>query len=410
MLDFVVNGRVKGGQKICVNGTRPAGAGPSDTSKPGQYEDACTEVSNGDLGHQVSKHQNVNSYVVVDNINLSSSMGSCLENQYRIIRFLRYLGFYVSWNKIAPPSTCQTYLGIIIDSELMELRLPPGKLEKMRKLVDEVCELDRLTKAQLDRVTGMLAHCSTIIKGGRTFCRSLYDLYRVMNKNRAKTIRLSEVARSDLNWWAHTAYLFNGKATIAKELCTLSPTSDASMTGFACFFGNDWFYGTWRDTVPFDTPCVHLVPSPCIPECDQGNINVYELYPIYWAIVRWSDQMSKKKVVFTCDNMQVCYMIKTGRSINETCMNWLKRIFWLTVEYDIEIDSEYIQSDKNYLADCLSRLGYDKDRTRANQLLQDTHLCCKSDLLNFCRSTNGEAQKAQENSATILDGPFNTSN
>lgn len=323
-------------------------------------------------------------------------MEECLKNQFRIIKFLRYLGFHVSWQKIAPPSTRQTYLGIVIDSELMELRLPPGKLDKMRKLVDEVSGLSRISKHQLDRLTGMLAHCSTIIKGGRTFCRSLYDIYRVMNKTKCKTIKLSETAKSDLVWWAHCAHIFNGKATIAKKVCTLSPTSDASMAGFACYFGTDWFYGTWNDAIDFDTSCVHMVPSPVIPEWDQGNINVYELYPIYWAIVRWAEHMSSMKVVFTCDNMQVCYMLRTGRSVNKTCMDWLKRIFWLTVEFDIEIDSVYIKSELNCVADILSRLGYNDSRSSASQVLQPSQLCCKGDLLNYCRPSTGGAHETQE--------------
>lgn len=262
-----------------------------------------------------------------DFINISGSWEKCIENQVKIIRFLRFLGFFVSWQKVSPPSTRTVFLGLIIDSNLMELSLPPGKLDKMRNLVDEINGLDRVSKNQLDRLTGMLAHCSTIIKGGRTFCRSLYDHYRVMNKSKLKTVRLSETAKSDLDWWAQSAYLFNGKATIAKETCGLSPTSDASLAGFACIFGCDWFYGTWGDSITFDTDCVHRVSCPDIPISDRGNINVYELFPVYWAIVRWANLMANKRVTFTCDNMQVCFMLRTGRSVNQTCMNWLKRIF-----------------------------------------------------------------------------------
>ena len=61
---------------------------------------------------------------------------SCQDVQSAVIVFLRYLGFHISWKKIIPPSKTVQYLGIIIDSELMELRIPHDKLERLRLLLD----------------------------------------------------------------------------------------------------------------------------------------------------------------------------------------------------------------------------------------------------------------------------------
>lgn len=72
-----------------------------------------------------------------DFIHVSNSFDECLQDQTKLISFLRYLGFQISWTKVSPPSTSPTYLGIIIDSDAMELRLPEGKMEKMSRLVKE---------------------------------------------------------------------------------------------------------------------------------------------------------------------------------------------------------------------------------------------------------------------------------
>ena len=48
-----------------------------------------------------------------------------------VIKTVGYLGFYISWAKVTPPSKVCRYLGLDIDSIEMELRLPKDKLDKL---------------------------------------------------------------------------------------------------------------------------------------------------------------------------------------------------------------------------------------------------------------------------------------
>lgn len=75
-------------------------------------------------------------------------------------------------------------------------------------------------------------------------------------------------------------------------------------------------------------------------------------------------------------------MIRSGRSKNATCMKWLKEIFWLCVEWDIELVTEYVPSESNELADALSRLGYFSSHFDARGIIENCDLCCKNSLLN----------------------------
>ena len=52
-----------------------------------------------------------------------------------VIKVLRYLDFYISWEKVTPPSQMCRYLGLDIDSINMEIRLPKDKLEKLVNLL-----------------------------------------------------------------------------------------------------------------------------------------------------------------------------------------------------------------------------------------------------------------------------------
>ena len=72
-----------------------------------------------------------------DIIVVCKSYNACLEAQGIALKILRSLGFHVAYDKVSPPSTCTTYLGVEIDSVTMELRLPQIKLERLRNLLEK---------------------------------------------------------------------------------------------------------------------------------------------------------------------------------------------------------------------------------------------------------------------------------
>lgn len=292
----------------------------------------------------------------------------------------------------------------------MELSLPQGKIEKMRSMLDEFAGLKWVTKKRIEKLAGMLSHCATIIRGGRTFCRSIYNLDRAASRTPSHRVKITEEARSDIDWWTHCSYLFNGKSAIAKPAYHLYPTSDASLQGFACYLGEKWFYGTWNNDLFFDTGCGHLVLGPEINGDDKGNINVLELFPVYWALVVWGHMFASHKVCFMVDNLQVMFMVRTGRSINPTCMQWLKRMFWLCAEFDIDLHAEYIPTNDNNVADTLSRLGYVRVRKDVASLLEDHELCCIHDLFVSCRNDSILSPQQTSQATTSFNGPSNTKN
>ena len=81
---------------------------------------------------------------------------------------------------------CTRFLGIDIDSVAMELRLPEDKLCRVKKLVNKFAVLKKSTKDKIDELAGLLAHCSKVVRGGRTFCRRIYDLSASVRNRYAK--------------------------------------------------------------------------------------------------------------------------------------------------------------------------------------------------------------------------------
>ena len=143
-------------------------------------------------------------------------MESSLLAQRNAISVFRYLGFYVAWDKVTPPSTNTKFLGICIDTDLMELSIPDNKVEEVTGLVNKFLELKVITKHEIESLTGHLSHCSQIVRGGRLFCRNLYNLYKRIIHSGAKKVFLDQEAKNDLLWWKKFFTFFNHKPTIKK--------------------------------------------------------------------------------------------------------------------------------------------------------------------------------------------------
>ena len=320
-----------------------------------------------------------------DFIAVCKSYDSCLQAQSIILSILRSLGFHVAYNKVSPPSTCTIYLGVEIDSLAMELRLPSGKLQKLKDLLDSYVTRKRISKKDLESLGGLLSHCSHLVRGGRTFCRRLYNLYKEMCVKSLKNVVISPEVKSDLNWWRLFCVSFNGVSQINNVDYCYPMVSDASFKGFGVYMGNDWVAGSWADIdrLSVASPCDHIGSLPVVERevVDFRNINVLELWPIVVGLKRWSHLLKNKTLTLFTDNTQVMYMLRKGSSTNPICMSWIKEIYWVCVFNNIELKPKYINTHNNVVADTLSRLNYISDIREVEKNLLGTDLCCIPDLL-----------------------------
>ena len=89
---------------------------------------------------------------------------------------LDYLGVPVSPHKVEGPSTVLVFLGILIDTKALELRLPLPKLKSTKDLVQRWQKRKACTRRELESLLGHLVHAATVIRHGRTFLKSLFTL------------------------------------------------------------------------------------------------------------------------------------------------------------------------------------------------------------------------------------------
>ena len=333
---------------------------------------------------------------------VEDSLEKCKAAQLKLVRILRKIGFNIAWQKLETPSTHVKFLGIILDSEEMNLSLPMCKLEKLLESMDSKEKAGSATKKELERVAGLMAHCSTVIKGGRTFSRRVYDL--CVSLPRHGRSKLSEELQLDLEWWKNFCKMFNGSAKIIPHHSSVSIISDASFWVFGAWCDSDWFFGQWGsiENTPLDVhdhrvdPPVYSVVNP--------NINTLELWPVLLGMRRWAQSNRCSTIELVTDNSQVIYMINTGRSQNKRCMGWIREIFWTCFIYNINVFASYIRTENNMLADSLSRLDSNSKFQEAMALLTSNSMCCTNLL---CRANTGGDQEESRSVRARLGSSIN---
>ena len=121
---------------------------------------------------------------------------------------------------------------IYINSVTLQMFLPEDKLQKLHELLLWFKFSRKASKKDLEKLGGLLAHCSKVVCGGITFSCRVYDLLGKVKFPYYK-VRLSRGLQEDIAWWEQFACRFNGKATILenshpyKVYTPMPPTEDS---------------------------------------------------------------------------------------------------------------------------------------------------------------------------------------
>ena len=264
----------------------------------------------------------------------------CLANFRIMLETCRVAGFPVEPDKSEGPSSRMTFLGIEIDSDSMEMRLPLDKLQRLREVLREWRGKKGCKKRDLLSIIGSLSHACKVIKLGRPFLRRLIELSKRENKL-DHFVRLNAEARSDIEWWFRFANTWNGVSLmyqVSSVKCSIEMKSDASGSwGCGAFCGRKWFQLKW--------------PSSLI----DHNITVKELTPIVLAAAVWGEDWSAKNVKVWCDNSSVVDIINKGESKELDALHLMRCLSFFKAKFQFSLFAEHIAGEDNDLADALSR-------------------------------------------------------
>lgn len=114
-------------------------------------------------------------------------------------------------DKLEGPTHCLTFLGIVIDTWAMELRLLQEKLRDLMGLVGTGRR--SCTRTELESLIGKLGHACKVVRPGKTFMRHMFELM-AGTRQAHHHIRIGTALRSDLRWWATFTEDWNGASLL----------------------------------------------------------------------------------------------------------------------------------------------------------------------------------------------------
>ena len=114
------------------------------------------------------------------------------------------------------PTTLIPLLGIELDSEQLELRLPPGKLTNLCEWVGKWRRRNCCTKRELQSLVSHLNHACKVVRPGRKFLRGVFGLFSQFRRHDHQ-IRLNAAFWTDLELWHTFVSSLNGVSMMLRE-------------------------------------------------------------------------------------------------------------------------------------------------------------------------------------------------
>ena len=258
--------------------------------------------------------------------------------------------------KTLGPSQVLEFMGIVIDSNRMEARLPEDKLARIKQLLDSFTNRRSARLVDLQSLIGTLQFACKVVVPGRTFLQRIINLTRGVS-NRFHHIRLNKEFSRDIAMWKAFLTKWNGRSFFLESFVTTSPdlelyTDAASTVRFGGYLNGKWFQGRWPP---------HLL----IDKHKGISIEWQELFPIVIACALWYPHFCGKRLQFWCDNESVVAIINSGHSKAPRVMDLVRFLVLISMKYNFLVRACHVPGTSNGIADALSRFQVQRFRELA---------------------------------------------
>lgn len=264
-----------------------------------------------------------------------------------LLFLLEALGFIVNREKShLCPSQELEFLGLLVDSQSLQLKLPSEKLSQIRKEAGLLHRKTVVSARQLSQFLGKLNAASQALLVAPLFFRALQgDLQKALlqgDQNYNQTLSLSKEALEELGWWQYQLANWNGRTVIQTPVQVLIQ-SDASLTGWGAVCEGVSTGGSWNS------------------QEQLLHINCLELLAAELAMKTFLKSRQGISVLLQLDNSTaVAYINNRGGTMSPTLTSLAKTLWLWALERDITIIAQHIPGVFNGIADTESRLERDR--------------------------------------------------
>ena len=234
-----------------------------------------------------------------------------------LLQLLPKLGLDINKKKRVPPTTSMICLGILVNSQIRTMSVPPEKLKSIGDMCHEWQNKNFCSKRQLQSLLGSLLFIFKCVRPARVFLNCMLEFLRLMGTQKMATLS-SEFFR-DLNWFCTFLKQFNGVVYYDPRPIQAELHLDASLTGMGGIFENQCY----------------AFPIP--KDFNQYSIVHLEMLNIVVALKVWATQWSNKKLHIKCDNMPVVEVLTSGKTKDNILATCARNVWLLSAIFNISI-------------------------------------------------------------------------
>lgn len=274
------------------------------------------------------------------------------------------MGLPIAWEKLVSPTRVIRFLGIVIDLDNQEVRIPKEKIQKFLCVLKEVEKKRIISKKTMQSVIGHANHIGKAVIPARLFINRLLHALRQANGN---SVFVSDQVKKDLNWFECFLRDYNGRSLIVDATPKQTIEADSCLSG-----GGAWTGGR----------CYHYVYPD---EIQKMHISQLEAYNCLIAARVFLSQSADQCVRIICDNESAISCLSTGRGRDPVIMSVCRAFWFFAARRNIRFIFTHAPGSSMILADALSRRHLSATSQQlADELIVDNDLCCVDVLPHHC--------------------------
>jgi hypothetical protein len=278
----------------------------------------------------------------------------CQTNMDKFRVCMRELNVPLAENKTEGPTEVIIFLGIELDSNKMQVRIPAEKMTEVINKIQVLLSKKKATLKEIQSLIGSLNFCCREIPIGRPFCRRLINAICGVTRP-FHHLKVKNGMRLDLNMWLsffknHNGIsVFHDRFWVSNEDVQLfTDSAGGSGRGLGIFFQGHWCQAKW--------------PLTWHKKGITKDITVIELFPILVAVFIWGSELKNKKIKFRCDNEAVVHILNTLTSKSDNVMCLVRKLTLECLKLNILVRAEHVPGTLNTVCDALSRFQVAKFR------------------------------------------------
>ena len=255
------------------------------------------------------------------------------------------MGIPIAPLKVFGPLTCLEFLGITLDTVLLQARLSEKKIKDLITKLREFLGRRKVTKKELLSLIGSLSFACKVIVPGRSFLSRMISLSCTVRENHFK-IYLSKQVKEDMNLWVSFLNNWNGRSFFLSKQVTSSAdldfATDASGSiGYGSFFDGAWFAAKWATHQRL------------------WSMATKELFPIMVSTMLWGSRWRNLRILVLCDNEATVKLLNKGYTSCEPAATMLRKIVFQCMTHNFKLTAQHIPGVDNSVADALSRFKFE---------------------------------------------------